>query len=355
MGGSATAIALWHGIYMPSALLKPMSHAIEAGRAITFKADSFVVSMLPQPKLRLINVNISSAITERPLLQAGLISVEFNYGQWLRGDFFPVALDLKKATFIAEKDEDGDYTLLHAKKLVSDSRRPLQLPQRIGIKDSQLKVSTGPGKYQQLLIDELQLQIDGQVPSLIALRAGEPNANAWNAQFQTTLKLNGERLHLQNMEISARGELLNYPWYATAAIDEINVSSYKAPSWQLQQFRAYLRREDAPEEHQAALSARGVTFEWADGRLNAKQAEWTYTHEQAEAWTFNATLDFALHRLNIRPATIQGSEAVLAQAQQWNLTCENIGSNSTAWFWESGWFDLKRKKDTRNAHALLCH
>ena len=354
LGSTAAAIALWHGIYMPSVLLQPIASTVEEGRAIEFKAESFVVSMLPSPKVRLINVQINSAITKQTLIQAGLVSLEFNYSQWLQGDLFPVSLSLKQAVFIAEKDSEGDWTLSHLKKLRSDNKRPLRLPNRISLKDSRLESRPETGQRQQFLIDEVQLQTDGQTPSYVAIRAGAPHDNAWNAQLQATLTLTGEHLQLQNVEASARGDFLDFPWYATAAVDAMDMASYKSPSWRLEQFRAYVRREDAPDDHQAALSVREADFAWADGRLAAKKAEWTYTHEQAEAWTFNATLDLALHQLLIRPESIPGSEGVLAAAQQWRLHCQNMGETTQGWFWQSGWFDLKRKKEARNAHALLC-
>jgi hypothetical protein len=354
LGSTATAIMLWHGFYMPSFLLKPIASSVEEGRAIEFKAESFVVSMLPSPKVRLINVQINSAITKQAIVHAGLVSLEFNYSQWLQGDLFPVSLSLKQAVFTAEKDAEGDWTLLHLKKLRSETKRPLRLPKHVSIKDSRLQTVSATGQITQFFIDELQLQTDGQASSYVAIRAGAPHDNAWNAQLQTNLTLTGEQVQMQNLEASARGDFLDFPWYATAAIDDITLPSIKAPSWELQQFRAYVRREDAPDDHQAALSVRQAKFEWADGRLNAKKAEWTYTHEQAEAWTFNATADLALQVLEIRPEYISGSEALLAKAQDWRLGCQNPDQNANLWIWQSGWFDLKTKKQAGNAHILLC-
>jgi hypothetical protein len=354
LGSTAAAIMLWHGVYMPSFLLKPIALGVEEGRSIEFKAESFVVSMLPSPKVRLINVQINSAITKQPIVHAGLVSLEFNYSQWLQGDLFPVSLNLKQTVFRAEKDAEGDWTLLHLKKLRSDTKRPLRLPKHLSIKDSRLQTISATGQINQFLIDDLQLQTDGEASSYVAIRAGAPNDNAWNAQLQAKLTLTGEKLQLERLEASARGDFLDFPWYATAAIDAMTLPSVKAPSWELQQFRAYVRREDAPDDHQAALSVRRANFEWADGRLSAKKAEWTYTHEQAEAWTFNATVDLALQSIKIRPESISGSEALLAKAQDWRLSCQSSDQNANVWVWQSGWFDLKRKKLAGNAPALLC-
>lgn len=134
----------------------------------------------------------------------------------------------------------------------------------------------------------------------------------------------------------------SYPWSGSIAVGSLILRrDENAPFLKLQasELRTYISRLDSPADHQAAFSARQVEGGLPAQNFHFKQAEWTYTHEDAEAWTFDMLFkqasDSSQTTVEITPAKIAGSEAIPALAQTRVLGCEQ---SKSYWFWQDGWF-----------------
>ncbi|HEX4880407.1 MAG TPA: hypothetical protein VFV39_11215, partial [Limnobacter sp.] len=169
----------------------------------------------------------------------------------------------------------------------------------------------------------------------------------------------------RGLRLQADGDWGGFPWTGSAEQDRLHIALAQAlgkgaPIVQLsgQNLRTYVRRNDAPETHQAAFSAQQLV-----GGLPAQpwaftQAEWTYTHEDAQAWTFNLAYNPADKQLVIEPATIAGSEGTPAHAQTRLLNCPANNApgqgDASYWSWQAGWFRIQGSHPGE-AHAwVLC-
>ncbi|MDX1668163.1 MAG: hypothetical protein R3194_01985, partial [Limnobacter sp.] len=146
--------------------------------------------------------------------------------------------------------------------------------------------------------------------------------NKMSLAFSATPKLLDEpSLSLINLQGDVSGQWHGRPWTGSLASDIVRLNQQSGWTFQGNGLRAYLRRDDQPEIHQAAFSS--LDFE---GGLPLKpmifrQSEWTFTAEQAQAWTFDLTLIPSLGLVDIQPAVIEGSEGEPAQAQSRILNC----------------------------------
>lgn len=135
----------------------------------------------------------------------------------------------------------------------------------------------------------------------------------------------------------------SYPWSGSVAVGSVLIKREDlAPFVKLQasELRSYISRLDSPADHQAAFSARQIEGGLPRQDFIFKQAEWTYTHEDAEAWTFDLLLKQATGSepqtlAEITPSHIPGSEGIPALAQTRVLGCKQ---SSSYWYWLDGWF-----------------
>lgn len=144
-----------------------------------------------------------------------------------------------------------------------------------------------------------------------------------------------------------------YPWAGSVALGALIVRrDGDAPFLRIQasELRSYVSRLDSPADHQAAFSAQQVEGGLPGQDFLFKQAEWTYTHEHAEAWTFDLLLKQASNSsptiAEITPAKIPGSEGIPALRQTRVLGC---GASASYWFWKDGWFRQQSMRPDANA------
>lgn len=173
-------------------------------------------------------------------------------------------------------------------------------------------------------------------------------------------------LTFKNLTIDMDGRWLGFPWTGTAQADLIALrirqalegSGAPVLKFNGDRLRTYLRRDDLPETHQAAFSVQ--RFEGGlpaqDWALN--KAEWTFTHEDAQAWTFNMNYDAGTAALNITPETIAGSEGLPAEAHTRTTRCDldtdKADVSRPYWVWQEGWFRILNKAAYRGDGFALC-
>lgn len=145
-----------------------------------------------------------------------------------------------------------------------------------------------------------------------------------------------------------------YPWSGNVAVGSVLFKRENASPFlklQASELRSYVIRQDSPDDHQAAFSAAFVEGGLPAQDFQFKQAEWTYTHENAEAWTFDLNVQPRQGRAILTPAKIAGSEGLPAQAQTRTLDCKRA---SDYWVWLDGWFSVTGKRPTQEGAWVWC-
>lgn len=171
---------------------------------------------------------------------------------------------------------------------------------------------------------------------------------------------------LRNLAVDVKGQWDGFPWTGSAEQNLLVFSTSKtndgagAPYLSLtgENLRTYIRRDDAPETHQAAFSVKTFSGGLPGQNWLLNQAEWTYTHEQAQAWTFDARFDAAESLIAISPATIEGSEGVPAEPQLRVLNCARepvlLREDKPYWVWQHGWFQVYADHPEEDAGLIMC-
>jgi hypothetical protein len=173
-------------------------------------------------------------------------------------------------------------------------------------------------------------------------------------------------LKLNKIKLDIDGQWDRFPWTGTAEQDQLVLAIGQtnngegAPVVKLkgENLRTYVRRDDLPETHQAAFSVQQY-----EGGLPAQdwvlnQAEWTYTHEDAQAWTFKMNYLASESVLEILPDTIQGSEGIPAEGQVREMNCDPdetlIREDKPYWAWQEGWFRVLNNYPKDRFGVVLC-
>lgn len=171
---------------------------------------------------------------------------------------------------------------------------------------------------------------------------------------------------LHKLKLDIDGQWDGFPWTGTAEQDKLVLgigqanNGEGAPFLKLagENLRTYIRRDDLPETHQAAFSAQQLEGGLPAQDWTLNKAEWTYTHEDAQAWTFNMAYEASNGLLTISPETIEGSEGIPADQQTRELNCtadESMRlSEKPYWTWQAGWFRVLDEQPADTSSILLC-
>ncbi|MCQ8897421.1 hypothetical protein NQT62_13345 [Limnobacter humi] len=162
---------------------------------------------------------------------------------------------------------------------------------------------------------------------------------------------------LRNLHTEFNGQWQGFPWTGTLAQEQLLLSAAQAgehntgaPIVRLsgQKLRFYLRRDDDPDTHQAAFSAGDFSGGLPLQRWSFRQAEWTFTHQDAQAWTFNLQFNPATQRLQVEPVAIEGSEGLPAPAHVRGPDCSQLAfaksmrpDSAAIWQWQQSWFHVE--------------
>lgn len=171
---------------------------------------------------------------------------------------------------------------------------------------------------------------------------------------------------LKQLKVDIDGQWNGFPWTGSAEQDLLVLrlaqtnNGEGAPFIKLngENLRTYVRRDDLPETHQAAFSAQQFEGGLPAQNWTLNKAEWTYTHEDAQAWTFNMNYTASEGLLELQPETIRGSEGIPAEAQVRELNCDSdetaIREDKPYWAWQEGWFRVLSQHPQENSSLVLC-
>lgn len=224
------------------------------------------------------------------------------------------------------------------------------------------------GKIEQLKLELKPNQADSQFS--LGWRVAFKSPQADNQMYvamngKPRLNPNAELL-LNHLKVDVDGQWGGFPWTGTAEQDELRLGIKQANGGEGAPYldvtglnlRTYLRRDDLPETHQAAFSTQYLQGGLPAQNWQFKKAEWTFTHEDAQAWTFDLDYQSASRTVEIAPAFIQGSEGLPAEAQSLHLNCEAPAGQAlpvaTYWLWQAGWFRIQAAHPKGDASVVLC-
>ena len=171
---------------------------------------------------------------------------------------------------------------------------------------------------------------------------------------------------LKQLKVDIDGQWNGFPWTGTAEQDLLVLRLAQANNGEGASFiklhgenlRTYVRRDDLPETHQAAFSAQQFEGGLPAQNWTLNKAEWTYTHEDAQAWTFNMNYMASEGLLELQPETIKGSEGIPAEAQVRELNCDTdetaIREDKPYWAWQDGWFRVLNQHPLEKSSLVLC-
>ncbi|PZO30647.1 MAG: hypothetical protein DCE88_05315 [Betaproteobacteria bacterium] len=171
---------------------------------------------------------------------------------------------------------------------------------------------------------------------------------------------------LKQLKVDIDGQWNGFPWTGTAEQDLLVLRLAQANNGEGAPFiklhgenlRTYVRRDDLPETHQAAFSAQQFEGGLPAQNWTLNKAEWTYTHEDAQAWTFNMNYMASEGLLELQPETIKGSEGIPAEAQVRELNCDAaetaIREDKPYWAWQEGWFRVLNEHPLEKSSLVLC-
>ena len=350
------AVLLWHGVPLPQWLWRPVLQSLELSPDYSVQIERVVVSVIPSPKIRFINTDITLKPEPTHHLRVAYTRVDLPWLQLFGHNESPLNIVVKGAFIPMQQDAEGQWSwvnLLKSKNDLSGTKR-LKI---LTVSDSHIQIGANqlsPQLQGELTIDQLFVDPTGDMESSLGLRWQSPLETTPVTVQATTLVQsmvhhNNPYWVLNRIQSDIKGPWDGYPWLATLGMDQLWVSQLAPLSASGSGFKSYLRRDDDPDQHQAALTVQQMSMVLPDGRLNLNHAEWTYTANDAQAWSFNAVLDGATHQLSFTPATIEGSESKPAPPSTWSVPCNGIArTTGNAWTWQNGWF-IKRSTNRKNA------
>ncbi len=364
------AIGLWHGVPVPSFVYEPALQWHTRSKPYEIKAQGVVASVLPSPRVRLLQMQLavkaddtlSNRSTlgrpdrEQPLLIAPLLTLDWAWRQLIAGNRSPERLLLTEPTAWLQTDDDGRWNVL---QLSSGTGQGALTRVEITGGQAQIRSEALQGK---VTIDRVVFDPNGQTQSTLGIRwlplglAGDEAVNSLNIRATGLIRRlshpsgqssgtisDHQRFNIESLELEAKGPLDHYPWYGTLAIQSMTLGLGPSPSVSVQDIRAYVRRDDDPDSHQASVSAKRAHLNVADGRLQVKQGQWSYTDHAAQSWSFDAQADFARRVVSFSPTQLQGSESMPVQPSQWSLICTDPDRIRTrTWRWVNGWIQEPR-------------
>lgn len=200
----------------------------------------------------------------------------------------------------------------------------------------------------------------------LAAKAPEVDNQLYVSMSAQPEQLPDGALKLNKIKLDIDGQWRSFPWTGTVEQDQLvlaieqtnNGEGAPVVKFKGENLRTYIRRDDLPETHQAAFSVQQF-----EGGLPAQdwvlnKAEWTYTHEDAQAWTFKVNYRASESVLDIFPDTIEGSEGISAEAQAREVNCDPdetlIRQDKPYWAWQDGWFRVLNNYPQDKFGVVLC-
>jgi hypothetical protein len=387
----AIGVVLSHGIIVPRFIWEPRLQAIQNQYPDqTIQAKRVVLALSLNPQLMISEIEID-APSRQENVKLALLRVGVNAMDSIRQGRLQIkAITVKGLAVTANKQADCGTINLSCIPVL-----PVALAAR-GWASTQV---ANPGFFtpelalekldiEQALFavtnSEAQQQVTGKIEQFKFQTGRSAEENQFSLGWQINIKTPQENnqlyiamnaqtevgvpreIALKTLTADIRGQWNGFPWTGTAEQDLLVLrlaqtnNGEGAPFIKLNgdNLRTYVRRDDLPETHQAAFSAQQFEGGLPAQNWTLNKAEWTYTHEDAQAWTFNMNYSAPEGLLELQPETIQGSEGIPAEAQARELNCDvdetAIREDKPYWAWQEGWFRVLNQHPQDNSSLVLC-
>jgi hypothetical protein len=384
-------IMLSHGVVVPRFVWEPKLNSVRnqyPDQRIDVKRVVLALSLKPQ--LIISEIEIDDP-TRKENLQLALIRLGMNAFESIKQGRIQVeSLSVKGLAVQAEKEADCTQINLDCTPV---------LPVALAARAWQSTQVANPGFFtpnlnlKKLELEQAQFtvrntaaqqEINGKIEQLKFQLGSNSTENQFNLGWRLGIKTPQENnqlylamnaqteagamreIILKKLKIDLDGQWNGFPWTGSAEQDFLALRILQANNGEGAPFiklngdnlRTYIRRDDLPETHQAAFSAQQFEGGLPAQDWSMNKAEWTYTHEDAQAWTFNMNYTASESLLELQPETIQGSEGIPAEAQVRELNCEagetKIREDKPYWAWQEGWFRVLNQHPLESSSLVLC-
>lgn len=382
---------LAHGVVVPRFLWEPKLNSVRnqyPDQRIDVKRVVLALSLKPQLIISEIEVDDP---TRKENLQVGLIRLGMNAMESIKlGRIQVESLTIKGLAARAEKDSDCSQPSLSCTPVlpVALAARAWQSTQvaNPGFFTPELALNSLELEQAQFMVNnpEAQQELSGKLEQFKFKVGNSTPDNPFNLGWrvgintpqennQLYIAMNAQtdagpmrEVSLKQLKIDIDGQWNGFPWTGTAEQDLLVLRLAQANNGEGAPFiklhgenlRTYVRRDDLPETHQAAFSAQQFEGGLPAQNWTLNKAEWTYTHEDAQAWTFNMNYMASEGLLELQPETIKGSEGIPAEAQVRELNCNAdeaaIREDKPYWAWQEGWFRVLNQHPHENSGLVLC-
>ncbi|MCR2745175.1 hypothetical protein [Limnobacter parvus] len=380
-----------HGIVVPRFVWEPRLQSIQNQYPDqTINAKRVVLALSMNPQLMISEIEIDDP-TRKENVKIALLRVGANgYDSFQKKRIQIDTLTLKGLAVQAEKQVDCSGLKLSCTPVlpVALTARAWQSTQvanpgfftpQLALRNLEIEqalFSVSNQQAQQLLIgklEQLKFQI-GDTPEKNQFSLGwRLSVKSPEVDNQLYVAMNAQaelgpvrEVSLKKLTTDIDGQWGGFPWTASAEQDFLVLRILQANNEQGAPFvkvngdnlRTYVRRDDLPETHQAAFSVQQFEGGLPAQNWALKKAEWTYTHEDAQAWTFNMNYEASSGLLELLPETIAGSEGIPAEQQVRELNCvadeSKIREDKPYWAWQDGWFRVLNEHPLESSSLVLC-
>ena len=382
---------LAHGVVVPRFIWEPKLNSVRnqyPDQRIDVKRVVLALSLKPQ--LIISEIEVDDPIRKENL-QLALIKLGMNAFESIKQSRIQVeSLTIKGLAARAEKEADCSQPSLSCTPVlpVALAARAWQSTQvaNPGFFTPELALNSLELEQAQFMVNntEAQQELSGKLEQFKFKVGNNTPDNQFNLGWRLGIKTPQENkqlyiamnaqteagpmreVSLKQLKVDIDGQWNGFPWTGTAEQDLLVLRLAQANNGEGASFiklhgenlRTYVRRDDLPETHQAAFSAQQFEGGLPAQNWTLNKAEWTYTHEDAQAWTFNMNYMASEGLLELQPETIKGSEGIPAEAQVRELNCDTdetaIREDKPYWAWQDGWFRVLNQHPLEKSSLVLC-
>lgn len=348
-----------HGVVVPRFIWQPRLNAILAEHPdFHVQADRVVLAINLHPKLIVAGLSVKAdpfdETTKVDLLSASVNGWK-SLTQW---QWVPEQITLKRLTLQTGRNADCTQTPrdciprtpFAAYGLLTQwlhSMPAVQMQQA----SFELNKPNTAGSI-QAFVDDFSLNLQGNSPSspaelnaALRLLGSSESGRALYLTMKAYPRLDtnssNKGLELDQLALQANGRWAGYPWSGNLSAQRVAFEGYPVVKVNINDLKSYLRRDDAPDSHQAALAIHHAEGGLPNQAWNVQQAEWTYTADQASAWAFNLQYQPENSQISISPAAPQTVDSQPAEAQTRSLNCDApLRKDKPIWAWNGQWFEV---------------
>lgn len=374
-----------HGVVVPRFIWQPRLDAIQAEHPdLHLNADHVVLALNLHPKLMVTGLSVKADQFDEST-RVDLLSASINgwksLTQW---QWVPEEITLKRLTLQTGRQADCTLNLrdcvprtpfaalgLLSRWINNHGSDVAAVVPAVQVQQASLELNKpGEASSMQAFIDQFSLNLQpgnpnhpAELNAALRLLGNKASGRALYITLKAYPRIGSQTgdtgLELDQVAIQANGQWAGFPWSGNLTSQLLALEGYPIVKVRLQDFKSYLRRDDAPDSHQAALAIAKAEGGLPNQAWDVHQAEWTYTADQASAWAFNLKYEPEQKQVLITPAAPQTVDSQPAEAQVRSLNCKaddtQYRHDKPIWAWNGSWFEVvNHVEDAAGSPLVLC-